>query len=106
MGKVADVRLFWKRSVSPDATKVKLRLNVNGQETVTELGKDVESFQLVVQSSSVVSFSVETMDSDGQVATSTLYTFSTGDLESPLPATDLGHEILGIREEANGVITP
>lgn len=96
--KVADVRLKWKKSPSADVAKVRVKVTIDGSETETEFGPDPESFMIEVKANGSVSFFVETEDSEGMVTTSTAYGFSLGDLEAPLPATDLGHEIVGIRD--------
>jgi len=101
MAKVADVKLSWTRSPSSGVTKVEVKTTVNGNETVVEVGPEVESFQITVQASSTVSFQVITHgDESGDVAASETYTFTLGDLEAVLPATGLGHEVLAVRDEA------
>ncbi len=96
--KVADVKLSWKKSVSADVGKIDIKVTINGNETSTELGPEVESFMIEVAALGVVSFLIVTHDTEGNQATSEAYTFSLGDLEAPQPATDLFHEIVGIRD--------
>ncbi len=96
--KVADVKLNWKKSISADIEKVVLTVTVDGTETVTELGKDVEEFMIVMNANGTCQFSVDTFDSEGLHTTSTVYTFTLGDLEAPQPATDLFHEVVGVRD--------
>lgn len=98
MAKVADVRLGWTKSPSADVEKVQIVVTNAGTETTTELGPEVEEFMIVVQASSAVQFKVVTFDSEGNQATSAVYDFTLGDLEDPLPATDLFHEVVGVRD--------
>lgn len=98
MAKVADVKLTWKKSVSADVSKVEVVTTINGQVTTTELGPEVESFMIEVAALGVVSFHIVTYDTEGNQSTSVTYGFSLGDLEAPQPATDLSHEIVGIRD--------
>jgi len=100
MGKVADVKLTWKRSPSADVSKVVVSLTNDGSVESVEFGPDVEEFMVVVKANSSFSFSIDSYDGDGQIATSVTYSFTLGDLEAPLPATDLKHTIIGIRDEA------
>lgn len=96
--KVADIRLFWTKSPSADVDHVEVTVTQNGTQTVNQFGPEVEEFQIVAQASSSVQFQVDTFDTEGNKATSVVYGFTLGDLESPLPATNLGHEILGVRD--------
>jgi hypothetical protein len=98
MAKVADVKLKWMKSVSSGITKVAITVINDGTTTSAELGAEVESFMIEVKANGVVSFFVDTFDDEGNKTTSATYSFSVGDLEAPLPATDLGHEIVGVRD--------
>lgn len=98
MARVADVRFFWTRSPSADIATVKAVVTQNGTETVTEFGPEVEEFTLSIPALSSVQFKIESFDSEGNKATSETYGFVLGDLEMPLPATGLGHEVLGTHE--------
>ncbi len=98
MAKVADVKLSWTKSPSADVAKVTVVVTKDGTETTTEVGPEVESIQIVVEASKSVTFKVIVTDSEGLAATSDIYTFSLGDLEAPLPATDLFHEVVGVRD--------
>lgn len=98
MAKVADVKLSWKKSASADVDKVSIVVTIDGTTTTTELGPEVEEFMIVVNANGVVNFNVVTFDSEGLQSTSSTYAFSLGDLEAPLPATDLFHEVVGIRD--------
>jgi hypothetical protein len=99
MAKVADVKLGWTKSPSADVSKVEISVTINGAETKTEIDPAAESFMVVVRAGGVVSFTIATFDSEGNQATSEVYTFTLGDLESPLPATNLFHEVVGVRDE-------
>ncbi len=70
----------------------------DGTETTTEVGPEVESIQIVVEASKSVTFKVITTDDENLTSTSDIYTFSLGDLETPLPATNLFHEVIGVRD--------
>ena len=98
MPKVADVKLMWTKSPSSDVKSVKIVVTNNGSETTTELGPEVEDFQVVVQPMGTVQFKIVTFDSEGLQSTSETYSFSLGDLEAPLPATNLTHQVVGIRD--------
>lgn len=99
MAKIASVRHFWTKSPSADVTKVVAVLTINGNETRTEYGPEVEEFVTDVNAGSSVSYLIETYDGEGKVATSETYTYNLGDLVDPLPATLLGHEVVGVRDE-------
>lgn len=98
MAKVADVKLSWTKSPSADVKTVSVVVNNNGTETTADFGPEVESFNIVVSASSSVSFKVQVTDSEGLTATSSTYTFTLGDLETPLPATNLKHEVVAVRD--------
>lgn len=99
MAKVADIKLMWSKSPSSDIDRVNIVVTNNGTETTTELGPEVEDFAIVVQASGAASFKIVTFDTEGKQATSELYSFTLGDLEDPLPATNLTHEVMGIRDD-------
>lgn len=99
MSKVASVKLSWTKSQSVDVLKSILSVQIDGGiATVTELGPEVESAVVDVNAKSSVVFSVTTVDSEGLSTVSELYTFTLGDLEAPLPATNLFHEVVGVRD--------
>lgn len=99
MSKVADVKLTWKKSPSLDIASQVIVLSVNGvSETDIELSPGLESYTGEFQANSTVTFSISSFDSEGNVAASESHTFQIGDLELPLPATDLFHEFVGVRE--------
>lgn len=98
MPKVADVKLSWTKSPSLDLQKVEVVVNNGGTETTTELGPEVQEFMIVVQASGAVQFKIVTYDTEGLKATSETYSFTLGDLEVPLPATNLFHEVVAVRD--------
>lgn len=96
--KVADVKLFWTKSPSQDIAKVTVKTTINGTETVAEVGPEVQEIQVEVAALGSVQFQIDVTDTEGKVASSEIYSFTLGDLENPLPATNLGHEVLGVRD--------
>jgi hypothetical protein len=106
MAKVADVKLSWKKSPSADVKSVKIVVTNDGTETTTDLGAEVEEFMVVVAATKACSFKITTTDNEGLVATSVTYTFVLGDLEAPLPATDLKHEVVAVRDVNGGTPPP
>lgn len=99
MAKIASVRHFWSKSPSADVTKVVAVLTINGNETRTEYGPEVEEFVTDVNAGSSVSYKIETYDSENKVATSETYAYNLGDLVDPLPATNLSHEVVSVRDD-------
>lgn len=95
---VADVKLYWTKSVSTDVAKVDVYTTINGTETHTEVGPEVQEILVEVAAMGVVSFRVVVTDTEGKTTTSETYTFTLGDLVPPQPATGLGHEVTGVRE--------
>ena len=105
MSEVASVVLGWNRSPSSDVVSQSINITINGNtDTSIEVGAEVQSYQLEVDAKSSVSFSIKSFDAEGKVATSEVYSFTLGDLEAPLPATNLFHEIVGIRDSADEVV--
>lgn len=99
MAKVADVKLSWKKSPSLDISSQVIEIKKGSAEaTRIEVGPEVESYMLEVDALNTVSFTIQTLDIEGQVVTSDVYSFSLGDLEVPLPATDLFHEVIAVRD--------
>jgi len=100
MAKVADVRLSWKKSVTPlvEIDKVQIIVVMDGNTTVTDLGPPVEEFMIEVHPLQAVQFKISTFDKEGLEATSETYLFTLGDLEAPQPATQLKHEVVAIRD--------
>ncbi len=96
--KVADIKLSWTKSPSAGVTKVVGVLNVDGTESTSEFGPEVESWMIEVKASQSVHFHVDTYDDEGFVVSSEDHAFQLGDLVAPLPATNLAHEIIGIRD--------
>jgi hypothetical protein len=72
----------------------------NGTTTKTEHGRDVQEVVVAVSASASVQFKVVVFDTEGLTATSETYSFALGDLEAPLPATNLFHEVLAVRDVA------
>lgn len=100
MAKKGSVKLTWIRSPSPDARKQLIKVNYKGAELLTsEVGPEVEQLMVQIPASGPVDYSVVTIDDDGLVATSDPHTFVIGDLEAPLPATGLDHQIVGIIDD-------
>jgi hypothetical protein len=97
MAKVAQVRLGWTRSPS-DVTSQTIELNVNGVVKTIDVGPNVDSYQLeeTLPAKSVVSFKIDTKDDDDKIVSSEVYNFKLGDLEDPLPATNLFHEVVAV----------
>lgn len=98
MAKIATVKLTWLRSPSSDAASVEIRTTVNGNTTTIEGPITQESFTLECEPNSSVTFSVITFDSEGLATESESHSFVLGDLDAPLPATALNHEIVSIHE--------
>jgi hypothetical protein len=97
--KVADVKLGWRPSVSSDVVKQVASVSIDGAEPTTfEVGPEVDSVMIEVKAVSTVVFSVVSTDTEGNSAVSEQYTFTVGDLEAPQPATELFHEIIGVRD--------
>ena len=95
----ATVKLFWVNSPSPDIVSQKVSVSIDSKPpTVAEFGPEVNSLTLNVAAKSSVLFTVEVTDSEGQTAMSESYFFQLGDLVAPMPATGLGHEVLGVME--------
>lgn len=102
--KVADVKLSWSPSVSPGVVKQVAKVSIDGAEpTVFEVGPEVESVVVEVKASSSVLFFVETTDDENLTSVSEQYTFTVKDLEAPQPATNLFHEIVGVRDVTDPV---
>lgn len=95
--KVADIRLGWKKSVSIGVLSQLLTLTVDGVTTTAALDANIEEFMIVVSASKSVQFKVDTTDIDGTTS-SLVYDFLVSDLELPLPATDLFHQVVAIRD--------
>lgn len=98
MAKVASVKLGWKKSPSPDVVKTQVVVNLAGSETTVDLAAGVEEYVLDVAASTTGSFKVVSWDDEGNQTASETHSFKIGDLEAPLPATDLFHEVLSVRD--------
>lgn len=100
MSKVADIRLFWTPSPSTDIVKRRVVVTTDGEVTTDmEVGLEVVELMVVVNANSSVLFKTILTDSEGKEVVSVEYFFRLGDLIDPLPDTDLGHEIVAIRDE-------
>lgn len=100
MGKVADIRLGWKKSASADVVRVKIVTRIDGMESNVETeNPDVQEIRVTARPGSALQFQVFVTDSEGNTTPSTIYDHVFGDFEAPQPATDLFHEVLAIREE-------
>lgn len=107
MAKTASVKLTWVRSPSPDAKRQIITVNRAGVAIFTsEVGPEVEQVMVQIPASSPVDYSVVTVDEDGLVAPSAPHTFTIGDLENPLPATNLDHLVVGIVDDTPPVTPP
>lgn len=95
---IADVKLSWRKSVSADVARVVVVVTNDGTTTETEVGPEVQDFVIVVRAMGTFSYVIRTYDSEGLLATSVTYSATLGDLTAPQPATELTHEVLGIRE--------
>lgn len=98
MAKIAVVKHTWTKSPSSDVTKVVAVLTIDGATTRTEYGPEVESFTVDVNAGSTVSFLIETYDGEGHMTASESHYYVLPDMVAPLPATNLAHEILSIRD--------
>lgn len=103
MAKIAVIRFKWTRSASPlDAVgRVEVALTVNGNTTTVEVPKEAEEYVSEVRASSSVQFRVDTYDADDDqaVVSSEVHRFQLGNLEGVLPATNVSHEIIEVRDE-------
>lgn len=102
MAKQANIRLFWSRSASANATKIKMSLTIDGTNTVLDLPVETEEFNIVVGANKSFAYTIETFDSDGLSTTSQGFSMTLGDLTAPLPATGLGAVIVSIDDVPDG----
>ena len=100
MPMVADVKLIWTKSPSPDVAKQILKTTIAGGTTEVELGPEAQEYMVVIGSETPFSFQVDTFDAAGNHTASEIYSNVIGDLEAPLAATNLFHEVVGVREVA------
>lgn len=106
MPKTATVRLFWTRSPSSDAVRQTVKIVNGGALSTVELDMVAQEVTVTVKASSSCSFSIDTFDDEGNVASSEVYAFTLGDLEKPQPATNLGHEVLSVQDDEPPVTPP
>lgn len=105
MPKIANVKLSWTRSPSADVASRKIVITKNGEETTLEFGPEVSDYTLDVPAMGSLQFKTIVLDSEGKTATSETYSFTLGDLEDPVPDTNLFHEILSVRDEGTPPIS-
>jgi hypothetical protein len=98
MSKVADVKLGWSPSVSADVVSQVVHFTVDGNPREVTLTREVAELMIEVKASTGVQFFVTSLDSEGQESSSEVYTFVLGDLEPPIPATGLFHEVVAVRD--------
>lgn len=96
--KVADVKLTWTKSPSPDVARQVLKTVIAGSEATVELGPEAQEFMVTISSDTPFQFSVDTFDAAGNHTVSEVYSSAVGDLEAPLAATNLAHEIVAVRD--------
>lgn len=99
MSKIATVRVFWNRSVSPDIVKLEVEVNNGGVVTTTTTGPETEELIVKVRAQTTCTVVVKATDLDGKVAVSEVYARTLGDLVDPQPVTGLGSEIISIEDE-------
>lgn len=105
--RVADVRLFWLRSPSPDIVKRRVVITVDGGDFLdVEVGPEVEEMTTTIEANRVCTYKTIVTDAEGNEVVSVEHTFRLGDLVAPLPDTDLGHEIVAVREVTDPQPTP
>ena len=98
MSKVADVKLGWSPSVSADVVSQIVHFTVGGNPREVTLTREVSELLIEVDASTGVQFYVVSIDSEGQESSSEVYTFVLGDLQPPVPATGLFHEVVAVRD--------
>lgn len=98
MGRLADVRLGWTKSPSPNIVKQTVKVWVDGNESSVDAGPEIESVTITAKAFSTIRFQVVVRNSDGLEATSVDYSITLDSLENPQPATGLFHDILAVRE--------
>jgi hypothetical protein len=102
VGKSANIRIFWKKSVSADVQKVNAKITVAGTTQELEFGPEVQEAMVKVAASSSVHVEWVCTDSEGLQSVATMLDFSIGDLVNPQPVTDPGFEIVSIVDDGDG----
>lgn len=98
MGRVADMRFRWDRSVSTDIKKVLVSLLVDGTLLVEhEFTPDVQELLITISANKNYLLKIDSIDEDGLHSVAT-FSGTLGDLVEPQPATNITAEILGIRD--------
>lgn len=90
----AKFLLGWTPSISSDIVEQQVKIVIDGAEQTVSYGRDVEEHTIDVAANSSVLFSVDSLDAEGNVASSVSHSFSVGDLVDPQPATDLFHRMV------------
>lgn len=98
MAKAAQCTFFWKKSPSSDIVKNEVIILCNGAEYKFETGPEVEQIAVTVRASRAFSFTIKSFDAEGNEVVSASFSGSVGDLEAPLPATDLGFSVNAVVE--------
>lgn len=96
MAKAVKTKLSWTKSPSEDVVSQTLTFTTSTGTTVTDLPAGVESWEVQIDAMQDCTFKIDTKDAEGNVTSSEVYTFHTGDLIAPLPATNLSHEFLEV----------
>lgn len=97
--KSARIRFTWKKSPSSDITSTTVVLTTNENVQLTELGPEIGQFDVVIKSNSDVKLQIKSTDSEGNEVMSSELSFHLGDLELPLPATELAYTILEVIDD-------
>lgn len=98
MPKIATIKSRWKRSPSSDIVKAKVVFTMDGLSTTTDVDPSVEEFVFEAAANSSFQVRIDSYDSDDLIASSQTVSRTLGDLEGPLPATDLTLEIISVRD--------
>ena len=83
----AKFLLGWTPSISNDIVEQRVNIVTDGASQTVSYGRDVEEHTIDVAANSSVLFTVDSIDAEGNVATSVSHSFSVGDLVDPQPAT-------------------
>ena|SRR5215218_5266843 len=96
--KIATVKFEWDDSVSTDIETVEFVLIIAGTEQSTIIDRGVKEFVVDINANTSGTFKIIYTDKEGLVAVSMVATFTIGDLEKPLPATNLRWSIIGVHD--------
>jgi hypothetical protein len=108
---VADVKLKWSPSPSGDITKQVVEVVIDGTPALeSEVSPEITNIIVEVKASQSVIFRVHTtgkaVNGEDKTVVSEQYTFQVGDLEDPLPAFGLGHEVVAVRDVPDEEVPP